>query len=147
MSEVSFHFNVPDRLGYACRLLRKAMRQGAKVVVAGPAPVLATLDRDLWTFEPLAFVPHVYARPGQLPSSRLQDTPIWLTEQVASAPHREVLLNLGDELVPGFDGFARVIEVVSADGPDRGAARGRWKDYAARGLSPSRHDVAQETQA
>ena len=26
MPDVSFHTNVPDRMGYACRLLRKAVR-------------------------------------------------------------------------------------------------------------------------
>ena len=30
MTEVQFHFNVPDRLVYACRLLRKALRSGAR---------------------------------------------------------------------------------------------------------------------
>ena len=27
MTEVAFHFNAPDKLGYACRLLRKAVGQ------------------------------------------------------------------------------------------------------------------------
>ena len=28
MTEVDFHFNAPDKLGYACRLLRKAVANG-----------------------------------------------------------------------------------------------------------------------
>ena len=51
MTEVSFHFNVPDRAEYTCRLLRKATRQGARVTVTGPGDVLSGLDRALWTFD------------------------------------------------------------------------------------------------
>jgi len=142
MTEINFHFNVPDRMGYACRLLRKAVRRGARVVVAAPAPVLTQLDRQLWTFEPLDFVPHVHAKPGQAIASRLQSTPVWLTEQVQQAPHHEVLLNMGHELIDGFESFSRLIELVSLDGPDRQAGRGRWKHYADRGYVISRHDVA-----
>jgi DNA polymerase-3 subunit chi len=147
MTEVSFHFNVPDRMGYACRLLRKAVRRGARVVVAAPSQVLTALDRQLWVFEPLDFVPHVLARPGQALAARLQATPVWLTERVLEAPHHEVLLNMGDELVDGFETFARVIELVTLDGPDRLAGRARWKHYNDRGYAIARHDVAQEAAA
>ena len=59
MTEVSFHFNVPDRTEYTCRLLRKALRQGVRVVVVGPEKILAGLDRAIWTFDAIEFVPHV----------------------------------------------------------------------------------------
>jgi DNA polymerase-3 subunit chi len=146
VTEVSFHFNVPDRMAYACRLLRKAVRRGAKVVVCAPGDILSRLDRQLWVFEPLDFVPHVHARPGQAPAPRLRDTPVWLSEQVREVPHHDVLLNMGDELVDGFESFARVIELVSQDGEDRQAGRARWKHYSDRGYAITRHDVAQEPQ-
>ena len=40
MTEVTFHFNAPDKLGHACRLLRKAVASGAKVVVTGDSALL-----------------------------------------------------------------------------------------------------------
>ncbi|MET0333559.1 MAG: DNA polymerase III subunit chi [Rhizobacter sp.] len=144
MTEVSFHFNVPDRMAYACRLLRKAVRRGAKVVVTGPGEELTRLDKQLWVFEPLDFVPHVHARPGQAVAERLHDTPVWLSQELGEVPHREVLLSLSDELVSGFESFGRVIELVSADGPDRQSGRARWKHYSDRGYAIVRHDVAQE---
>lgn len=147
MAEVSFHFNVPDRLDYACRLLRKATRRDAKVVVAAPADVLNRFDKQLWVFGPLDFVPHVYAKPGQALAPRMHDTPVWLVEHSTQAPHRDVLLNLGDEIAGGFEQFARVIEVVSQDGDDRLAGRARWKRYAELGVEPKKHDVAQEAGA
>ena len=58
MAAVAFHFGMADRLAYSCRLLRKASRAGARVVVTGEAATLDQLDRLLWVFDPLEFVPH-----------------------------------------------------------------------------------------
>ena len=141
MTEVAFHFNVPDRIEYACRLLRKAVRKGARVTVGGPPADLARLDRALWTFDPLEFVPHVMPRPGEELAPRLRTTPVWLVADLARAGHHDVLVNLFDEPPPGFESFARVIEIVSADEHDRQAARQRWKHYAARGYAIEKHEV------
>lgn len=142
MTEVSFHFNVPDRTEYTCRLLRKATRQGAKVVVTGPPDVLSGLDRALWTFDPLEFVPHAMLRSHQPVPPRLRETPVWLLEDSASSVHHDVLLNLGHEAPAGFESFARLIEIVTTDDDDRAAARSRWKHYASRGYAIVRHEVA-----
>ena len=143
MTEVSFHFNVPDRLSYACRLLRKATRSGARVVVTAPSATLAQIDRALWTFDPLEFVPHVRVAPGGAVAPRLKDTPVWLVERTADAAHHDVLLNLGLEPPSGFESFGRVIEIVSADADERASGRERWKHYAGRGYEIKRHEVAE----
>ncbi len=143
MTEISFHFNVPDRIDYACRLLRKAGRRGSRVVVTGPVERLSRLDRALWSFDPVEFLPHVLVRRGgDLPLARYRSTPIWLVEQVHDAVHHEVLVNLGEALPEGFESFGRVIEIVSVDEPERLAARQRWKHYANRGYAIERHEVA-----
>ena len=142
MTEISFHFNVPDRTEYACRLLRKALRKGAQVVVTGAPPVLAELDRALWSFDPLEFVPHVMPRPGQELAPRLRTTPVWLVADLAQAGHHDVLVNLHDDAPAGFESFARVIEIVTPIEADRAAARQRWKHYATRGYAIEKHEVA-----
>ncbi|MEO5696833.1 MAG: DNA polymerase III subunit chi [Burkholderiaceae bacterium] len=142
MTEVHFHFNVPDRTHYTCRLLRKATRLGNKVVVTGPADVLARLDRELWTFDPIEFVPHLMPRDDQPVPERLRATPVWLLEDASDAPHHEVLVNLGQDQPAGFESFTRVIEIVSAEESDRIAARQRWKHYTQRGYPIDRHQVA-----
>jgi DNA polymerase III subunit chi len=141
LTEVSFHFNVPERTEYTCRLLRKATRQGAKVVVTGPGDVLSSLDRALWAFDPLEFIPHALLRAQQAATPRLRNTPVWLLEDSAASVHHEVLINLGHEAPAGFESFARLIEIVSTDTEDRAAARTRWKHYASRGYNIVRHEV------
>lgn len=141
MTEVSFHFNAPDRLAYACRLLRKAARAGSRVAVTAPAETLGALDRALWTFDPTDFVPHRRLPAGEAVPPRLRPTPIWLLERLADAPDHDVLLNLAQELPVGFESFERVIEIVSVSNEDRVAARERWKHYTSRGYAITRHEV------
>jgi DNA polymerase-3 subunit chi len=141
VTEVMFHLNVADRLGYACRLLRKAHVRGSRVAVSAPPATLARLDLLLWTFEAADFVPHLRIVGDEAVAPLLKDTPIWLVETVESVPHREVLLNLSDDLVPGFESFERVIEIVPEDDAPKQAARGRWKHYADRGYVLNRHQA------
>ncbi len=139
MTEVAFHFNAPDKLAYACRLLRKAVAAGSKVVVTAPAEALARLDTLLWTFSQTDFIAHVRL-PADEPLSGV--SPVALTDSPAGAvPHRQVLLNLGQAMPAGFDQYQRVIEVVSLDEEDRQLARGRWKQYTELGYPIVRHDL------
>ena len=142
MTEVSFHFNVPDALGYTCRLLRKASRQGARVTVTGAGATLAGLDRALWSFDPIEFVPHLLVKRGEATAPRLHATPVCLTEDLSGALHHDVLVNLGSDTPPGFESYARLIEIVTTDETEKAAARQRWKHYAARGYAIERHEVA-----
>jgi DNA polymerase III subunit chi len=143
MTEVSFHTNVPHLLGYTCRLLRKASRQGAQVVVTAPPATLAALDTALWTFDPLDFVPHLLHAPGSAVAERLRATPVWLVQHAADAVSHEVLVNLGPVAPEGFESFARVIEIVSTDDDARTAGRQRWKHYASRGYAIKHHEVSE----
>lgn len=142
VTEVVFHFNTVDKRGHACRLLRKAYLQGARLLVVAAPQELDALDMALWTMAGRDFIPH----------ARLSDavelqahSPILLTGEwpaKVSRPQDTVLVNLGQGFLSEFEQFARVIEVVSQDLPDREHARGRWKSYRAAGVEPSHHDFA-----
>jgi len=139
MTEVAFHFNAPDKLAYACRLLRKAVAGGSRVVVTAPAEALARLDTLLWTFSQTDFIAHA-RQPAE--AQLLAASPVVLTETPAQdLPHHQVLLNLGAQVPAGFDRYERLIEVVSLDDEDRQQARGRWKHYTDLGYQIIRHDL------
>lgn len=139
MTDIAFHFNVSDKLFYGCRLLRKAYLGGARVAVTAEPELLAELDRLLWTFSPADFVPHCAA--SACPIS-LANTPIVLTGSPADCSHRDVLVNLGQEIPAEFEGFERFIEVVALSPADLRAGRSRWKQYAARGYAMQKYDLA-----
>jgi len=139
VTEISFHFNVTDRTDYTCRLVRKASRLGASVVLAGPAEALMHFDRALWIFDDLEFLPHVLLRPGQPVAPRLRATKVWLAQDAGQSGHHEVLVNLGPQAPAGFESFDKVVEIVSVDEADRAAARVRWKHYKTRGYAIREH--------
>ena len=146
MTEISFHFNAPDKVAYACRLLRKAVNGGAKVLVAAEAQALGQLDMALWTFSPLDFIPHCFddAGPGMVAASSVV-LGVSLgkgTHSPTNSINGQVLLNLGAQVPDGFERFERLIEVVGLGDEDRQVARDRWKHYASRGYAITRHDLA-----
>jgi DNA polymerase-3 subunit chi len=142
MGKVEFHHGVGDKLAYACRLLRKAYRAGARVVVTGDEASLRTLDKQLWVFDEQDFVPHVLASGRQPVPARQQATPIWLSADPASAPgERGILVNIGQEMPAGMDKFERMFDIVSSAPDDRQLGRQRWKAYAAMGWQVQPHEV------
>ncbi len=139
MTEVTFHFNVSDPIAYASRLVRKAAGAGARVVVTGHGELLQRLDQELWTASPTDFFPHCHA--GSAEAHVVAASPVVLVDSARTAPHQEVLVNLGGRVPEGFERFERLNEVVSQDDDDRQQARGRWKHYADRGYAIRRYDA------
>ena len=139
MTEVAFHFNAPDKIGYACRLLRKAVAAGAHVVVTGDDAMLRELDVALWTFTPQAFIPHCLMDGAD--AALIAASPV-LLGLPAAAPRHDVLVNLGIEPPDAFERYTRLIEVVTGEPDDRAAARVRWRHYADHGYALIRHDLA-----
>jgi DNA polymerase-3 subunit chi len=138
MTRIDFHSNVPDKLAYVCRLVRKAYAAGQKMVVHGEAAQLAELDARLWSFSPLDFLPHC-----GVGSPHAAVTPIVLAESLDEVPHHALLINLRRHTPPQFASFERMIEVVGADPDDRAAGRERYKMYRERGYPLAHHDIAQ----
>lgn len=141
MAEIAFHFNAPDKVAYACRLLRKAVASGAKVLVVVSAEQMDHLDQSLWTFSQLEFLPHCRIHS---PQALRQASPVHLATTLDAMDNlspRDVLLNLGDKVCAGFEQFARVIEVVTLEDADRQHARSRWKQYTDQGFVIVRHDL------
>nr|WP_311527773.1 DNA polymerase III subunit chi [uncultured Ralstonia sp.] len=142
MTRVDFHSNVPGKLAYACRLVRKAYMGsdgGHKVIVVGDQAALQAFDTLLWTFSQLDFLPHCGLR-----HPLAEQTPILLadvSEPLDDAPHHDILVNLSPEPPPLFARFSRLIEIVGDDDADRAAARDRFRFYRDRGYPIQHHDV------
>ncbi|WP_374243224.1 DNA polymerase III subunit chi [Zoogloea sp.] len=141
MTDVRFYHNAPDRLRVACVLTAKAFGGGRRVSVFAPDGNTARhFDQMLWSFQPLAFVPHVAAG-----SPLAAETPVVIGSRLDALPADDVLINLGDDLPDGFERFSLVIEVVGPTDPERQAARGRFRRYKEQGHALSAHDLNQRS--
>jgi DNA polymerase III subunit chi len=135
MTRIDFHTHVDQPVAHTCKVLRKARAAGNQCVVyCSRESTLDALDKLLWTFSPLDFLPHVYAH-----DPLAEHTPIVLTAKVADTAHHDVLINL-DEVSPTFfSRFERVIEVVALDENAAAAGRMRYKFYKERGYELTHH--------
>lgn len=139
MARIEFHFNAPALLPYTCRLLRKVHGRGLRAQVVGEPVMLAQLDQMLWTFSTLDFIAHC---PEQAPADVRRWSRVLLCEQPRTDWDRQVLINLAEKALTGFEEFERVIEVVSMDELHRAQARERWRHYSRAGHELVRHDLA-----
>jgi DNA polymerase-3 subunit chi len=137
VTEVNFYFNAQDRLQVACRLAGKAVKQGERLLIYAPQAETATrIDRLLWTWPAVGFVPHCAVH-----SPLASQTPVLIASREESPPECEVLLNLSPDTPPHFERFTRLLEVV--DAADREAGRNRYRFYRERGYRIVNHDLAQ----
>ncbi len=138
MTRIDFHSNVPQKIAYVCRLVRKARGAGTQIVLrARDRNELQQLDQALWAFSEQDFLPHVNAD-----SPLAAQTPIILTDNDdVELPHYQVLINLSGDTPAHFARFERMLEIVSNDDADKAAGRDRYRFYKERGY-PLNHFVA-----
>ena len=138
MTTIDFYFNAEDRLQVACRLAAKAASQKKRMLIYAPeGDTAAQVDRLLWTFQAIGFVPHCTAG-----DELAAETPVLIASGEDTPAGCGLLLNLADECPPHFARFERLLEVVSAEAADRAAGRGRYRLYFERGYKISNHDLA-----
>jgi len=137
LTEVFFYHGASDKIAAACALLSGAYAKKKPMLVYALEPEVANgIDRMLWTNAALSFVPHCRAD-----SPLAAETPILITDTLETIPQDERLMNLSQEIPPGFSRFHSLIEVVGQDENDRLAARDRVKFYKDRGYEVRYFDL------
>jgi len=145
VTTIDFYFNAEDRLQVACRLAGKALSQKKRILVYAPDSELASrIDRMLWTWPALGFVPHCPVHDALAP-----DTPVLIGGEEAwemRAAECDVILNLGAGCPPHFERFDRLLEVVGSGDEERDAGRERYRFYQQRGYKITNHDLAKSAE-
>jgi DNA polymerase III subunit chi len=140
VTSIDFYFNAQDRLQVACRLAGKALAQKKRLLIYAPEPEVASrIDKMLWTWPAIGFMPHC-----ALHDSLAPETPLLIASDAHTPPACELLLNLGAEFPPHFERFERLLEVVASDEAERQAGRSRYRFYLERGYRISNHDLAKD---
>ena len=127
MTDVVFHYGVADKMDYAIRLLRKAVRSGFRVRVALASTELATFSARLWAVAPTGFVAHC---DDQAPASLKRRSAVLLgTSAISDEPGVAVLLNLTDDMPESPQRYEKILEVITTDSADRQQGRARKRAY------------------
>ena len=138
MTSIDFYFNAQDRFQVACRLAGKALGQKKRMLIHAPdADHASRMDRMLWTWPAVGFVPHCAVH-----HPLAAQTPVLIATGDEIAPQCDLLLNLSAACPPNFERFERVLEVVSAEDEERRAGRERYRFYRDRGYPIANHDLA-----
>ena len=139
MTEISFFHGASDRLQAVAAWLGHTASEARKVLVYAPlGDRRDQLDRLLWMLPATGFVPHC------MDGDKLAtETPIVLVSKLDNPPHDECLLNLSDEVPPGFSRFRQLIEIVSVDDADRVPGRERFRFYKERGYPLEARDITE----
>jgi len=141
MSQVDFHILADSEPGqalyHACRLINKAYLQGHRMHVLVPdADKARQLDRLLWSFSDLAFVPHRI-------EGTEDDTPVPVNISImgAASDNTAILINLSDDMPENYTDHERVIEIVPGDPASTAAARERYRRYRDQGHTLQTHKI------
>ena len=137
MTTIDFYFNAEDRLQVACRLAAKAVSQKKRMLIYAPGGTAGAIDKMLWTWQAVGFVPHC-ATTDELAA----ETPLLIAAGEETPADCGLLLNLSDAAPPHFARFERLFEVVPAEEAGRAAGRSRYRFYLERGYKIANHDLA-----
>jgi DNA polymerase-3 subunit chi len=129
LTQIYFYHNAADRIAATVMLISKAFAQKKALLVYAPdTEVAANLDRQLWMQPPTGFIPHTRSD-----SPLANETPVLIASQLDTLPQDERLINLSEQIPPGFSRFTSVIEVVGQHEGERLSGRERVKFYKDRG--------------
>ena len=136
MGAVAFHTDVADKIAYIVRLVRKASRQGARLVVVCDDPL--AVSKALWGASNLDFMAH--ATP-QSDTATQANSPIVLALSALVLGRdlvQDVLVNARLDWPEAHASYNRVIELVGQSPDEVVSGRARWKRYTAHGIQPKK---------
>ena len=129
MTQIDCYHDQPDRLTQAVRLATLAWQRRKPITFFIPDPARAeAFDKALWSSDPLSFIPHCHSN-----SAEADRTLIIITDNLDAVSQDELLVNLGDDVPPGFARYQHLFEIVSRHDTDKATARERMAFYKDRG--------------
>lgn len=136
VGQVVFHTGVADKVNYAARLVRKASRQDARLVLVCDDP--AAVSRALWGGPPVDFVVHATPLSDAATLSASSVVLVSSDHVTDRDTSNDVLVNARAAWPDKHADYLRVIELVGQAADDVMAGRERWKRYIAHGVQPDK---------
>ena len=129
-SAIFYILDSDDDINYCtCKIIKKFYEEGKKILVSSKNSILIDdLNKLLWTFEQLSFIPHS--------TSKDYDslTPVLLTEtgyknDSIIKKDYNIFINLDDEVKTDYYNYEIVIELVSGNEHQKNLAREKYLYY------------------
>ena len=121
----------------ACRLLAKAYQQQRAVYAyMNTEQEAIELDRLLWTFNDISFIPH-----GLHHTSADLSLPIHIGYDSLEPPNEDILINFHHTIPNFYQRFKRVIEFTLQDPVYRDLARQHYRFYREQGCELHSHQL------
>lgn len=126
-----------SRLKFICRLVEKAYQQKHKVYLQASSQTESQqLDQLLWTYRDDSFIPHGIYNHGQEPFP-----PVQIGHDLTPDDHRDILINLSDDVPNFYQQFSRILEIISNDPTQQAKARDRYRFYREKGFEIKTHKI------
>jgi DNA polymerase-3 subunit chi len=125
----------PEKARFACQLTDKAWQQGYRIYLQTNSLIEAQqLDDLLWTFKQDSFIPHGVDS-GVLHSN----VPVYIGYQQEYRQEMDLLINLTEVVLPHYQQFKRIAEIVEETARESG--RVRYRFYRDQGCDLLSHDI------
>ena len=145
MTQVDFYIlreqGEQERLGFACRLVEKALGQGLRIYIHTPNENAAQdIDDLLWSFKPDSFIPHaIIGVDAELTDD--EEIPVFIGFGDQHQEGADLLINLAVD-IPGFYAdFSRIAEIVPNSESAKARLRENWSTYKQRGFELKHHEL------
>ena len=140
MTRVDFYLlpthDAASRLHFVCKLAGKAVSEGIKLHIwTETESESATLDRLLWTYKDISFVPH-----ASVDASKA-DCPVTLDSYHQPARDGKILINLSQDIPDSIGELERIIEIVDEDTERKTRGRKHYRLYRQYGCNLKHHQL------
>tara|TARA_B100000530_G_scaffold287629_1_gene202933 strand:- start:30 stop:464 length:435 start_codon:yes stop_codon:yes gene_type:complete len=129
-SAIFYILDSDDDINYCtCKIIKKFYEEGKKILVSSKNSILIDdLNKLLWTFEQLSFIPHSTSKDYD------SFTPVLLTEtgyknDSIIKKDYNIFINLDDEVKTDYYNYEIVIELVSGNEHQKNLAREKYLYY------------------
>ena len=121
----------------ACRIAEKAYQQALSVYIqVDTKPVAMELDKLLWTFNPVSFIPH-----EAMVAPAASTMPVVINTVPAEENWDNVLVALTRNVPKNADRFSRIADVILNTEQHKQYGRERFRIYRNQGIEPNTHRI------
>ncbi|WBF65282.1 MAG: DNA polymerase III subunit chi [Candidatus Kinetoplastibacterium crithidii] len=135
--QIDFVFDINNKLLSTCHIIKEIYMTSSIIVFCEDKETAHTIDKLLWSFDDISFIPHCISDNCNKNNTKLIITTKDLFElkciDKTNKNYLSYIVNLSNNYPQHYDQFDHLIEIVSKDEDDRAKARLKWKFYKKNG--------------